>query len=97
MVLNVCNVRHRPLNSEVNIVIEDSEEGGADVVGTTGGASGKVGGTEDVASSVDTIGGAIGAGGMISIGISTCCAYGGCLSCGGSGSAGISEVPGGAT
>ena len=82
------------------MVIEDSDGGGADVAGTTGGDSRMVRGAEDVASCVGTIEGVVGASGMISIGISACCAcyaYGGCLSCGGSGSAGISEVPGGAT
>ena len=65
MVLNVCNVRHRPLNSEVDIVIEDSEEGGADVAGTTGGALGVVGGAEDVALSMGTVEGVVGTSGMI--------------------------------
>ena len=69
------------------MVIEDSDGRGADVVGTTGGASGVVGGVEDVASGVSTIEGAAGVGGMISIGIAACCAYGGCSFCGNSGGA----------
>ena len=48
------------------MVIEDSDGGGADVAGTADGASGIVGGAEDVTSGVGTIG----AGGMISAGIS---------------------------
>ena len=73
------------------MVIEDSDGGGDDVTGTTGGTSGVVGGAEDVASGVGTIEGAVGAGGMISVGISACYAYGG------SRGAGISGAPGGAT
>ena len=100
VVLNVCNVWHRPLNSELDMVIEDSDGGGADVVGTTSGASWVVGGAKDVASGMGTVGGVVGAGGMISIGISAYCACyacGGCSSCGSSRGAGISEVPGGTT
>ena len=97
MVLNVCNVRHRPLNSEVNIVIEDSEEGGADVVGTTGGALGVVGGAEDVASGMGIVEGATGESDMIFAGILACCDYCGCSSCGIFGCAGLAEAPGGAT
>ena len=51
------------------MVIEYSDGGGANVAGTTGGASGVVGGAEDVTSSMGTIGGAAGVGGMISISI----------------------------
>ena len=68
------------------MVIEDSDGGGADVAGTADGASGIVGGAEDVTSGVGTIG----AGGMIFVGISACyayCACGSCSSCGGSGGA----------
>ena len=79
------------------MVIEDSDGRGADVVGTTGGALGVVGGAEDVASGVSTVEGAAGVGGMTSIGILACCAYGGCSSCGNSGGAGIYEALGGAT
>ena len=82
------------------MVIKDSNGGGADVAGTTGGASRVVGGAEDVALGVGTVEGVVGAVGMISIGISTYCAcyaYGGCSSCGGSGGAGISRAPEGIT
>ena len=79
------------------MVIEDSDGGGgADVAGTTDGASEVVGGAEDVASGMGNVKGAAWAGGMISVSISSCCAYGGCSSCGGSGGAGISGAPGGA-
>ena len=81
-------------------VIEDSDGGGADVASTTGGASGVVGGAEDVTSGVGTIGDAAEAGGMIFVGISACCACyacGGCSSCGNSGGASISRALGGAT
>nr|CAN64111.1 hypothetical protein VITISV_028968 [Vitis vinifera] len=50
-------------------VIEDSDGGGADVASTTGGASGVVGGAEDVTSGVGTIGDAAEAGGMIFVGL----------------------------
>ena len=89
-----------PLNSEVDMVIEDSDGGGVEVVSTTGGASGVVGGAKDVTLSVGTIEGVAGAGGMISVGISAycaCCPYGGCSSYGGSRGACISRAPGGAT
>ena len=79
------------------MMIEDSDGEGADVVGTTGRASGVVRGAEDVASGVGTIEGAAGAGDMISIGISACCACGGFSSRGGSGGAGISGAPRGVT
>ena len=79
------------------MVIEDSDGGGADVAGTTGGASGVVGGAKDVASGMGTVGGVVGAGGMISIGISAYCACGGCSSLGGFGGACISGAIGGAT
>ena len=79
------------------MMIEDSDGEGADVVGTTGRASGVVRGAEDVASGVGTIEGVAGAGDMISVGILACCACGGCSSCGSSRGAGISEVPGGTT
>ena len=73
------------------MVIEDSDGGwGADVAGTTDGASEVVGGAEDVASAMGTVKGTAWAGGMIFVGISVCCACGGCSSCGGSGGAGIS-------
>ena len=78
-------------------MLEDSNGGGANVAGTTGGASRVVGGAEDVALGVGTIEGAAGVGGMISVRISACCACGGCSSCGGSGGAGISGAPRGAT
>ena len=83
-----------PLNSEVDMVIEDSDGGGVEVVSTTGGASGVVGGAEDVTSGVGTIGDAAEAGGMIFVGISACCACGGCSSCGNFGGAGISGALG---
>ena len=79
------------------MVIEDSDGGGADVAGMTGGVSRVVGGAEDVALGMSTIEGAIGAGGMISIGISAYCACGGCSSLGGFGGACISGAIGGAT
>ena len=79
------------------MVIVDSDEGGVDVAGTTGGVSGVIRGAEDVASGMGTIKGAAGAGGMISVGISACCACGGCSSYGGSGDAGIFGALGGAT
>ena len=85
-----------PLNSEVDMVIEDSDGGGVEVVSTTGGASGVVGGAKDVTLSVGTIEGVAGAGGMISVGISAycvCCACGGFSSCGSSGGAGIFGAP----
>ena len=71
------------------MVIEDSDGGGADVAGTTGGDSRVVGEAEDVASGVGTIECAAGVGGMIFIGISACYAY---CACGGSGGAGISGL-----
>ena len=73
------------------MVIEDSDGGGADVAGTTGGDSRMVRGAEDVALGMGTIEGVVGAGDMIFVGISTC---GGCSSCGGSGGAGISGALG---
>ena len=76
------------------MVIEDSDGGGADVAGTTGGASGVVGGAKDVASGVSTVEGAAEAGAMISVGISACCGY---SSCGISGYAGLVGAPGCAT
>ena len=82
------------------MVIEDSDGGGADVAGTTGGDLGVVGGAEDVASGMDTIECVAGVGGMIFVGILAYyayCAYGGCSSCGGFGGADISGAPGGAT
>ena len=97
MVLNVCNVRHRPLNSKLHIVIEDSDGGGANVAGTTSKASKVVEGAEDVASGVGTVEGTVGVGGMISISISNCCACGGCSSYGDYGGAGIYGALGGAT
>nr|CAN70663.1 hypothetical protein VITISV_008107 [Vitis vinifera] len=79
------------------MVIEDSDGRGIDVAGTIGGASGMVGGAEDVALSVGTVECVAGVGGMIFVDISACCAYGGCLSYGGSGGAGISRASGGTT
>ena len=79
------------------MVIEDSSGGGADVAGTNSGASGVVGGAEDVALGVGTVEGVVGAVGMIYVGISACCAYGGCSSYGGCRGAGISGAPRGAT
>ena len=79
------------------MMIEDSDGEGADVAGITSGASGVVGGAENVASGVGTIKGAAGVGGMIFVGISACCACGGCLSCGGSRGVDISGALGGAT
>ena len=76
------------------MMIEDSDGGDADVAGTTGGASGVIGGVEDVASGVGTIGGAARADGMISVGILAYCACGGCSSCGDSRDAGISAISG---
>ena len=79
------------------MVIEDSDGRGIDVAGTIGGASGMVGGAEDVALSVGTVECVAGVGGMIFVDISACCAYGGCSSCGNSGGVGIFGAPGGAT
>ncbi|WKA01469.1 hypothetical protein VitviT2T_019750 [Vitis vinifera] len=81
----------------MDMVIKNSDGVGADVAGTIGGASGVVGGAEDVALGVGIVKGAAGAGGMISVGISACCSYGGCSSCRGFGGAGISKALGGAT
>ena len=90
-------LQHRPLNSETDMVIVDSDEGGADVAGTTGGVSGVIGGAEDVASGMGTVEGAVGAGDMISAGISTCCACCGYSSYGISRCAGLVGAPRGAT
>ena len=82
------------------MVIEDSDGGGADVAGTTGGDLGVVGGAEDVASGMDTIECVAGVGGMIFVGILAYCAcypYGDCSSCGGSKGAGIYGALRGAT
>ena len=79
------------------MVIIDSDEGGADVAGTTGGVPRVVGGAKDVASGVSTIEGAAGAGPMISVGISACCAYYGYSSCVNSGCTGLAGALGGAT
>ena len=82
------------------MVIEDLDGGGADVAGTTGGASRVVGGAEDVASGMGTVEGTAGAGGMIFVGILAYCAcypYGDCSSCGGSKGAGIYGALRGAT
>ena len=84
----------------MDMVIEDSDGGGVDVAGTTGGDSGMVGGAEDVASGMGIIECAARAGGMISVGILTCYAcyaYGGCSSYGSFGGAGIFGALGGAT
>ena len=79
------------------MVIVDSDGGGVDVAGTTGGLPKVVGGAEDVASGVGIVEGAAGAGGMISVGISACCACCGYLSCGNSGCVGLARAPRGAT
>ena len=79
------------------MVIVDSDGGGVDVVGTTGGVSGVIGGAEDVASSMGTVEGAVGAGDMISAGISACCACCGYSSCGISRCASLVGAPRGAT
>ena len=79
------------------MVIVDSDGGGADVAGMTGGVLGVVGGAKDVASSVGIIEGAARAGGMISVGISACCACCGCSSYGNSGCDGLVRALGGAT
>ena len=60
------------------MVIVDSNGGGVNVAGMTGGVPGVVGEAEDVASSVGTVEGVTGAGGMISVGISACCVYSFC-------------------
>ena len=57
------------------MVIVDSDGGGVDVAGTTGGLPKVVGGAEDVASGVGIVEGVARAGGMISVGISACCGY----------------------
>ena len=79
------------------MVIVDSDGGGADVAGTTGGVPRVVGGVEDVASSMGIVEGAAGAGGMISVGISAYCACCGYSSCGNSGFVGLVRAPRGAT
>ena len=71
----------------MDMVIIDSDEGGADVAGTTGGVPRVVGGAKDVASGVSTIEGTTGVGSMIFVGIS---AYCGCYGCCGCSSCGIS-------
>ena len=71
-------LQHRPLNSETDMVIVDSDEGGVDVAGTTGGVSGVIRGAEDVASGMGTVEGVVRAGDMISVGISACCVYSFC-------------------
>ena len=98
--VNVYNVWHRPLNSEIDMEILYLDGWGMDVAGTTGGVLGVVGGAEDVASGVSTVEGAAGASAMISIGISaSCTCYGccGCSSCGISGCSGPIGAPGWAT
>ena len=79
------------------MVIVDSDGGGADVAGMTGGVPRMVGEAEDVASGVGIVEGVAGAGGMISVGISACCACCGYLSCGNSGCVGLARAPRGAT
>ena len=79
------------------MVIVDLDGRGANVAGTTGGASRVVGGAEDVASGVGTVESVLGAGGMISIGISTYYACYGHSSCGNSGGVGLAGPLGGAT
>ena len=79
------------------MVIVDSDGGGADVAGTTGGVLGVVGGAKDVASGVGTVEGVAGAGGMIFVGISACCACYGCSSFGNSGGVGLARASRGAT
>ena len=88
--VNVCKVWHKPLKSEINMAIVDSDGWGADVTGTTDGVLGVVRGADDVASGVSTIEGTVGAGAMISIGISTYCGSSGCGISGCSGLAGAS-------
>ena len=85
------------MNSKADMVIVDSDGGGADVAGMTGGVPRVVGEAEDVASGVGIVEGAAGAGGMISVGISTYCGYYGCSSCGISGCVGLAGAPGNAT
>ena len=79
------------------MVIVDSDGGGADVAGTTGGVLGVVRRAEDVASGVGTVEGAAGEGGMVSTGILAYCGYCGYSSYGNSRGAGLARAPGGAT
>ena len=81
----------------MDMVIVNLDEGGADVVGTTGGVPGVVGGAADVASGVSTVEGAARAGVMISVGISTCCTCCGCSSYGIFGCSILAGAPGCAT
>ena len=79
------------------MVIVDSDGGGADVAGMTGGVPRVVGEAEDVALGVGIVEGAAGAGGMISVGISACCGCCGCSSYGISGCVGLAGAPRGVT
>ena len=86
--VNVSKVWHRPLNSEIDMTIVDSDGWGADVAGTTGGVLEVVGGVDDVALGVSPIEGIAGACVMISVGIWACYGSSGCAISGCSGPAG---------
>ena len=75
--VNVCKVWHRPLNSEMDMAILDSDGGGgSDTAGTIGGVLGVAWGE------TSGIGPAVGVGALIFVGISTGCDSSGCSSCG---------------
>ena len=70
--VNVCKVWHRPLNSEIDMVILDSDGWSANVAGTTGRVPRVVRKANDVASGV--VEGTVVVGAMIFVAISACCA-----------------------
>ena len=86
---------HRPLNSEMDMAILDSDGGGgSDVASITSGVPGVAGGAEGATSGIGPVEGTVGAGALVSTGISTGCNSFGCSGCGISGCSGPGGAPG---